>query len=107
MRSPIEIILVTRNCGGQSHFWAKKIDGASLAIILSKNPAAFLFFGWKLVIRIGYNLRHLFPAELVGIDLRQRAHPVIFNLQRLKMHELRIGNVLVDAEQREISERRQ
>ena len=71
-RSPEKIILMTGNRRRQPRLCAKKIDRSSLAIVLAEDGGAFLIFGPQVMINVRNRSDHLFPAKLIGENLRQR-----------------------------------
>ncbi len=71
-RSPQKIILMTGNRRRQSKLCAKKIDRSSLAIVLAEDGGTFLIFGLQVMINVRNRSDYLFPAKLIGENLRQR-----------------------------------
>src|SRR5205807_9123955 len=104
-RSPIVVILVPRERGRQTHLCAEEIYGAGSAIVLAEDGTAVALAGWKFEIGVRDDLRHLLPAELVGIKLWQRPLFMVFDFRRAEVHEFGIGDVLADCEHGEVRER--
>src|SRR6266481_4018152 len=69
----------------QPALWAKKIDRASLAVVLAENGGAFFILGAQVMINVRDRANHLFPAKLVGEKLRQRGRMRCFGAWQLQM----------------------
>ncbi len=77
--TPEEIVLMAADGGRQSVPRAEEIDGAGLPVVLSEDGGARADIGGQAVVHAGYRGGHVFPAELVGEELRQRTEFVIFD----------------------------
>src|ERR1700674_4572990 len=75
---------------------AEKVDGAGLAVVLSEDPAGFVFvlalLGCQAVPRNGGFGDDLFPAKLIGVPLRQRGAGVaVLHDGKLEGKSFRVG----------------
>src|SRR5262245_10686254 len=72
MRPPQIIALVSANGAalGNAVLRTKKIDGPSLSVVLSEDSGLGADVRRQAVVRTRNCLRHLFPAELIGEQLR-------------------------------------
>ncbi len=85
--------MVPADSGRQAVFRAEEIDCTGLPVILAKDRGPGANLRRQAVVDARDRGRHLLPAELVGIDLRQWSQLVGFNRGRVEMQRLRILNV--------------
>ena len=71
--------------GRQSVLGTEEIDGAGLSVVLSEDGGARADIGGQAVVDAGHGGGHVFPAELVGEELRQRPEFVILDARLLQM----------------------
>src|ERR1700674_2339232 len=84
---------------------AEKVDGAGLAVVLSEDPAGFVFvlalLGCQAVPRNGSFGDDLLPAKLIGVPLRQRgAGMAVLHDGKLEGKSLRVGEEAVGRKNR-------
>ena len=80
--------------------WAKKIDRASLAVVLAENGGAFLILGMQVMINVCHRANHLFPAKLVGKNLRQRRRMRCLGAWRLEANGSHVCDKFVGRQNR-------
>ena len=80
VRSPDPVVIVTADGEGQATARAKKVDGASFAIVRAEDACARAVRRRKRVVDARHIVDHLAPAEAVGIELRKGAGCLVLHV---------------------------